>query len=98
MLGLTLGVRHPQERYLEIDDNLYVALYAGGHGGRQPERLAAGERRRGMVDQSRQWRRPARSWARDRSGMRRTWLRISGMITWTGGRSCVRSGPCSSAR
>ena len=28
MLGLTLGVRYPQERYLEIDDNLYVARYA----------------------------------------------------------------------
>ena len=25
MLGLTLGVRYPQERYLEIDDDLYVA-------------------------------------------------------------------------
>jgi hypothetical protein len=28
MLGLTLGVRYPQETYLEIDDNLYVARYA----------------------------------------------------------------------
>jgi hypothetical protein len=28
MLGLTLGVRVPQERFLEIDDNLYVARYA----------------------------------------------------------------------
>jgi hypothetical protein len=28
MLGLTLGVRVPQEEYLGIDDNLYVARYA----------------------------------------------------------------------
>ena len=28
MLGLTLGVRYPQQAYLEIDDNLYVARYA----------------------------------------------------------------------
>lgn len=28
MLGLTLGVRWPQESYLQIDDNLYVARYA----------------------------------------------------------------------
>ena len=28
MLGLMLGVRYPQERYLGIDDNLYVARYA----------------------------------------------------------------------
>ena len=28
MLGLTLGVRWPQEEYLGVDDNLYVARYA----------------------------------------------------------------------
>ncbi len=60
MLGLTLGVRYPQERYLEIDDNLYVARYARAAmvAGSLSAWLQA-ERRRGMVDQPRQWRRPA---------------------------------------
>ena len=74
------------------------ALCAGGHGGRQP--VAPGCRRAaarhgGPVATVAP---PCDAWARGQSGMHRTWLRISGMITLTGGRSCVRSGPCSSAR
>ena len=81
MLGLTLGVRYPQERYLEIDDNLYVARYmraAMVAGSLSAWLQASGEAWWTSRDSGAALR---RSWARDRGGMHRTWLRISGMIT-----------------